>query len=82
MNHDKMLKPMLIAGAVLVVLGLAGVPIGNVGFLLFLLMCPLMMIFMMRGMDHGGGQSHDHDQHDHEDDRSRRRDTEDISEDR
>lgn len=45
-----------IAAAVLVgVLIFAGVP----PIFLLLLACPLMMMFMMRGMDHGGS-GHDH----------------------
>jgi hypothetical protein len=35
---------------------LAGVPLASLLFPLVLLACPLMMIFMMRGMDHGSGQ--------------------------
>ena len=63
MNHQQMLKPMLIVAGLLVVLGVAGVPVGNFAFLLVILVCPLMMFFMMRGMDHGGGQSHDEHSH-------------------
>ena len=63
MNHQQMLKPMLIVAGLLVVLGVAGVPVGNFAVLLVLLVCPLMMFFMMRGMDHGGGQSHDEHSH-------------------
>ena len=63
-----------IALAVLVVgLAFTGVPLGTVLVLPMILLCPLMMIFMMRGMDHGG-TSHDRDQpsvqadpHDHHD---------------
>ena len=41
--------------AVLVVgLVFAGVPVGTLVVLPFVLACPLMMYFMMRGMDHGG----------------------------
>ena len=55
MNRDQ-LPFYAIAAAVLVVgLIFAGVS----PFLLILLACPLMMIFMMRGMDHGGT----HDNH-------------------
>lgn len=56
-----------IALAVLIVgLAFAGVPLGTLLVLLLILACPLMMIFMMRGMDHGG-TSHDHEhEHDHE----------------
>lgn len=63
-----------IALAVLVVgLAFAGVPTGTLLILPLILVCPLMMFFMMRGMDHGGTR-HDHDQqagqaevHDHDD---------------
>ena len=52
-----------------------GVPVGTLALLGFVLVCPLMMFFMMRGMDHGGtSRDHDHDQpsgkadvHDHHD---------------
>jgi hypothetical protein len=51
-----------IALAVLVVgLAFADVPLGTILVLPLILVCPLMMIFMMRGMQHGG-TSHDHDQ--------------------
>lgn len=50
-----------IALAVLVVgLAFAGVPLGTLVVLPLILACPLMMFFMMRGMDHGGA-GHDHD---------------------
>ena len=43
-----------IAAAIAVVGALAlGVPISTLGFLAIVLVCPLMMLFMMRGM-HGG----------------------------
>jgi hypothetical protein len=61
-NHQQMLKPMLIGVGVLFVLGLAGLPVLTYVPLLIILACPLMMIFMMRGMNHGGDQG---DQHDH-----------------
>ena len=52
-----------IALAVLIVgLAFAGVPLGSLLILPLILVCPLMMFFMMRGMDHGGGTSHDHEQ--------------------
>lgn len=44
-----------IALAVLIVgLAFAGVPLGTLLVLPLILVCPLMMIFMMRGMDHDG----------------------------
>ena len=48
-----------IAAAILIV-GLAafGVPVSNLLFLGVILVCPLMMLFMMRGMH--GGDSHEH----------------------
>ncbi len=60
MNHQQMLKPMLVGAGVLVVLAVVGVPVGAVVLPLVLLACPLMMFFMMRNMDHGG---HDHAVH-------------------
>ena len=63
MNHQQMIKPMLIGAGVLVVLGVAGFPVGSYLPLLILLVCPLMMLFMMGGMNHGGGERSD--QHDH-----------------
>lgn len=44
-----------LALAVLIVgLAFAGVPMGTLLVLPLVLACPLMMFFMMRGMDHGG----------------------------
>ena len=49
-----------IALALLVVgLAFAGVPLGTVLVLPLILVCPLMMIFMMRGMDHAGTSQED-----------------------
>lgn len=59
MNHQQMVKPLLIAGLALVALGLAGFPVLAYAPLLILLVCPLMMFFMMGSMDHGGH----HDEH-------------------
>lgn len=62
MNHQQMIKPMLIGVGIFVVLGIAGLPVLNYLPLLIILACPLMMIFMMRGMGHDhGGPQHDHD---------------------
>jgi hypothetical protein len=58
-----MIKPMLIGVGILFVLGLAGLPVLTYVPLLIILACPLMMMFMMGGMNHGGGQQgakHDH----------------------
>lgn len=43
-----MTKPLVAVGAIAVILLIAGVTPA----LLLLLVCPVMMIFMMRGMDH------------------------------
>lgn len=42
----------------LLVAYLLGAPLGSGGFLVFLLLCPLMHLFLMRGMGH----DHDHAQ--------------------
>jgi hypothetical protein len=56
-----------IALAVLIVgLAFAGAPLGTLIVLPLVLVCPLMMFFMMRGMDHDGTpRDHDHDDHEH-----------------
>lgn len=70
MNHQQMAKPALIALAVLVALVIAGLPIGYLGFGLLILACPLMMFFMMRGMDHSdAGDDEMHAGHRHLDQR-------------
>ena len=48
-----------IAAAILIV-GLAalGVPVNSLTYVGFIIICPLMMLFMMRGM-HGGGNGGD-----------------------
>lgn len=53
MNHKLMLKPMLIGAVILAVASLLGFPVVALLPYLFLLVCPLMMIFMMGGMNHG-----------------------------
>ncbi len=61
MTHSSHIKYMIIAGAVaLAGLWAFGVPLGRALPYAILLACPLMMVFMMRGMDHGGhgGASH------------------------
>lgn len=57
MTRDKM-PTLVLAGAIVVGAAvLAGVPLASLLFPLILLACPLMMIFMMRGMNHGDGSS-------------------------
>lgn len=57
MNRSQL--PIWIVGAALVAaaLAIAGVPLGALLPFAVLLACPLMMVFMMRGM-HGGGEDH------------------------
>lgn len=59
MNYQHMLKPMLVVAGVLLALAALGAPVGAVAGPLIFLACPLMMVFMMRGMGHGDGRSHD-----------------------
>ncbi len=75
MKTQQMAKLALVAGALLVALVVAGLPVASLGFLVLILACPLMMFFMMRGMGgmgHGAGgrhddvHDHDHDVHDHD----------------
>lgn len=57
MNHSSHLKLALGAVAIFVVLAALGVPVlANLPLLGILVLCPLMMFFMMRGMNHGGAQ--------------------------
>ena len=54
-NHRNHLHLLLAAAGVLIVLAALGVPVLTYLPLLALLaICPLMMVFMMRGMDHSG----------------------------
>ena len=59
-NHSSHTKLMLAAGAGFVVLAAFGLPVlSYLPLLAILAICPLMMVFMMRGMDHGGGNERD-----------------------
>ena len=46
------------AGALAVGLVVAGTPVASLLPFVLLLACPLIMVFMMRGMGHGQGQAH------------------------
>ena len=63
MNNGPMLKLMLVGGGVFVALAALGVNITTLLPLVILLGCPLMMFFMMRGMDHGGSHGTDDEVH-------------------
>lgn len=62
--YQRYLGPGLAALAVAVVLGLAGIPVLTFLPFLILLACPLMHVFMMRNMDHGGHRGVGHGSHD------------------
>ena len=63
-NHGSHMKLMLWAVAGFLVLAAFGVPVlSYLPLLAIVVLCPLMMVFMMRGMDHGG------DSRDRDDDR-------------
>ncbi|HVT75881.1 MAG TPA: DUF2933 domain-containing protein [Acidimicrobiales bacterium] len=64
MNTQRYIGPALAVIALVVVLRFLGVSLAASPFLLVLLVCPLMMLFMMRGMNHGGDDS-DESEHDH-----------------
>ena len=62
MDHSNHLKIMLAVAAGFVVLAAVGVPVlSNLPLLAIVLVCPLMMFFIMRGMKHGGGSNRDDD---------------------
>ena len=61
-NHGSHMKLMLAAAVGFLVLAGFGVPVlSYLPLLAILAICPLMMMFMMRGMDHGGDASRDRD---------------------
>lgn len=56
-NHSSHTKLILAAAAGFVVLAALGLPVlSYLPLLAILALCPLMMMFMMRGMDHGGSE--------------------------
>lgn len=55
-NHNRIMIGTLAAAFVLVLLG---VPFGTVALLAIVVACPLMMLFMMRNMDHGNSDDRD-----------------------
>lgn len=64
MNLQRSIGPAVLGVAAIAVLSTFGVPVITLLPFLLVLACPLMMVFMMRGMDHGGSGgchgSHDH----------------------
>lgn len=60
MNHANHIKLILAAAAGFLVLAALGVPVlSYLPLIAILAICPLMMVLMMRGMDHGGGTDRD-----------------------
>jgi tetrahydromethanopterin S-methyltransferase subunit E len=61
-NHSSHTKLIIGAVAGFIVLAAFGVPVlSYLPLLAILAICPLMMIFMMKGMDHSGGSTRDDD---------------------
>ena len=61
-NHGNHTNLILAAAAGFVVLAALGVPVlSYLPLLAIVAICPLMMLFMMRGMDHGNGTNRDTD---------------------
>ena len=61
-NHGNHTTLIVAAVAGFVVLAALGVPVlSYLPLLAILVICPLMMMFMMRGMDHGRDSSRDDD---------------------
>ena len=64
MKNQRFLAPALIAVAAMALAAALGVPVlAYVPIAVLLLACPLMMVFMMRGMSHGNDEGTSHDQH-------------------
>ncbi|HAS09091.1 MAG TPA: hypothetical protein DCS55_01005 [Acidimicrobiaceae bacterium] len=56
-NHRNHLNLLFAAAGVFIVLAALGVPVlSYLPLLAVLAICPLMMVFMMRSMDHGGSE--------------------------
>jgi hypothetical protein len=63
MSHKNMGPYVVAAAIVAAALILAGVPFATLLPFALVLLCPLMMVFMMRGMSHGSGTEGDKSQH-------------------
>jgi Protein of unknown function (DUF2933) len=50
----------LIPITAIVAVGALAIPVSSITPIAIALICPLMMLFMMRGMHHGDEQHHDH----------------------
>ena len=62
MNYQRYFGPALFVLGGAAILAVLGVPVlSYLPFLAVAVICPLMMFFMMQGMDHGGGRSDDSD---------------------
>ncbi len=59
MDPRQLVKPLLLAAGLGIVLFAMGVPVYYLVLLLVIVACPLMMFFMMRGMDHSGATDRD-----------------------
>ena len=64
MRREQLPRYAMALAVLFVGLAFAGVPLGTLIVLPIFLACPLMMIFMMRGMDHSR-PPRDRDDHDH-----------------
>lgn len=59
-NYGSHMKLMVAGGAVFLVLAAFGVPVlSYLPLLAVVALCPLMMVMMMRGMEHGGSDKDD-----------------------
>ncbi len=66
MKHTNRMMPYLVAAAAVAALLVAfGAPLGALVPFAFVLICPLMMVFMMRGMGGMGGMGAMHGHEDH-----------------
>ena len=64
MNQERFFVPAVIFAAALALAAAVGVPVlAYLPIAVVLLMCPLMMILMMRGMSHSERLGTKHDQH-------------------